>query len=107
MGLKAAGIATAVGLTGFLGGAFSAVLNTALPSKSEKELKEAFFKEFEAYLLEVSGKKPLELLEANPKKVLKGEEVYKLVKPCVVEINSPIGTGSGVFYQHTDLLITN
>ncbi|MBT7790803.1 MAG: serine protease [Calditrichaeota bacterium] len=108
IGWAAKGLISSFGLsTTIIGGIFGAVTTSAGVKQDNDQLKESFFKEFEAYLIETSGKKPLELLEANPKKILKGEEVYKLVKSCVVEINSPIGTGSGVFYHQSDLVVTN
>ena len=108
IGAVAKGVVSSVGLSTTLVGSF---LSTAFQSigtkKSENQLKEEFFREFEQYLLKSSGKTPTRLLEASPKIALHGEELYKLVKPCVVEITSPIGTGSGVFYREKDLIITN
>jgi S1-C subfamily serine protease len=108
IGVAAKGFVSSVGLSTTLVGSF---LSTAIQSigtkKSESQLKEEFFREFEQYLLKSSGKTPTQLLEASPKTALHGEELFKLVKPCVVEITSTIGTGSGVFYRENDLIITN
>jgi S1-C subfamily serine protease len=108
IGRAAKGLVTSIGLSStFIGSFLGAAITSSGVKQDEEKLKEEFFREFQQYLLRVSGKATDRKLEASNKKDLRGEELFQLVRPSIVEITSPIGTGSGVFYQQEDLIITN